>query len=120
MSRKTKSILLACAVACGLTAAALALSARRAPEAPPAVPAVSEAILVTCRAMYPTQLDLEQACLRRWTTGEPMPGPTTMSRDAILVQWCSGLVGIPALRPIEYRLPPETLARWLECLRERS
>jgi hypothetical protein len=32
------------------------------------------AVVEICRAMYPTQPDLEQACLRRWTTGEPMPG----------------------------------------------
>jgi hypothetical protein len=40
-----------------------------APVVPP-----SAAILETCHAMYPTQPDLEQACLRRWTVGEDMPG----------------------------------------------
>jgi hypothetical protein len=116
-----KFVLIACAVASLLTAGALALLVRGAPPlAPPAPPAISEDVLLRCRAMYPTQLDLEQACQRRWTTGEPMPGPTTMSRDGAIAQWCSGLVGIPPVRPPEYRLQPETLARWLECVRERS
>ena len=29
----------------------------------------------TCRTMYPVQPEMEQACIRRWTYGESMPGP---------------------------------------------
>jgi hypothetical protein len=102
----------------GLLALAAPHFATRPPADTPAVPP-SAAILETCRAMYPTQPDLEQACVRRWTKGETMPGPTTMPQDDVVVQWCSGLVGIPPVRPRGYQLPPETLQRWLEGIAQR-
>jgi hypothetical protein len=44
-----------------------------APQAPLAQP--SSTTLETCRTMYPVQPEMEQACIRRWTYGESMPGP---------------------------------------------
>ena len=50
---------------------------RTVSDQPRSVPQPSAATLENCRAMYPTQPELEQACIRRWTVGEAMPGPST-------------------------------------------
>src|SRR5713226_2090048 len=48
---------------------------RQTPVAQP-----STALRETCHAMYPQQPDLEQECLKRWTVGDSISGPSTPPR----------------------------------------
>ena len=75
--------------------------------------------------MYPTQPDLEQACIRRWTVGETMPGPSTPPQNEgdatrVLVQWCAGLAGIPPVHQETHRMTPAEALLLTECVERRS
>ena len=94
-------------------------SDRQTPVAQP-----STALLDTCHAMYPTQPDLKQACIRRWMTGEEMPGPSTppLQSDAekvrVLTQWCSGLAGIPPVSRGSHPMTPAQFRKMTDCVDE--
>jgi len=92
-------------------------SDRHTPVAQP-----SAATLETCHAMYPTQSDLEQACIRRWTVGEAMPEPSApppQDEGTVIVQWCAGLAGIPPVHQETHRVTPAELLRLTECVDRR-
>ena len=96
-------------------------------EAEPARPVAqpSAATLTNCHLMYPTQPDLEQACIRRWTVGEALLEPTTPPQNegdtvGVLVQWCAGLAGIPPVHQDTHRMTPEEALRLVECMERRS
>jgi hypothetical protein len=75
----------------------------------PPVARPSAATLETCHAMYPTQPDLEHACIQRGTVDGQMPGlpqpprGTGLTVAEILVN-CKRLVG------------PEHVQAFLECI----
>lgn len=97
---------------------------RTVSDQPRSVPQPSAATLENCRAMYPTQPDLEQACIRRWTIGEAIPGPSTspLQSDAekvrVLTQWCSGLSGIPPVSRESHSITPAQLRKLTDCVDE--
>jgi len=85
-------------------------------------PAPSAAVQKNCRALYPKHPAMVQACLRRWTTGEAMPGPSIeplpfqsdADKAVVLAQWCSGMAGIPPAG--QHVMMPKQVRTMLACV----